>query len=150
MEKSATFVLSLWLIFMAASSTLGQSATTSETSLTENPQQASSSQSTATTPTPTPGRSSTHDHKVDTSTAASHLPSSTSGRSAITTASRQPAVSSGATSSPGVTPSTPASSSSGTDSARLSATTLKAGTTSLFKLSSPMLVSVISILICNA
>ncbi|XP_061616147.1 podocalyxin-like [Phyllopteryx taeniolatus] len=148
MEKTATFVLSLWLIFMAASSTQGQSATTSETSLTENPQQASSSQSTATTPTP--GRSSTHDHKVDTSTAASHLPSSTSGGSAITTASRQPAVSSGTTSSPGVTPSTPAPSSSGTDSARLSATTLKAGTTSLFKLSSPMLVSVISILICNA
>ncbi|XP_054619010.1 spore coat protein SP96-like [Dunckerocampus dactyliophorus] len=153
MEKASKFVLSAWFIVMTASCTEGQTVTacpscTSDSSLTQrdisSPPPAIAS---------TTGRSSTlgNDGRAEASTTRSHLPSSTSvSTTDVNPASSQPTEPSGTTRSPGEAPSTSESSPSGTNSPRTSATTLKAGTCSLFRSCSPMLVSVISIVVYTA
>ncbi|XP_061122685.1 uncharacterized protein LOC133144191 [Syngnathus typhle] len=133
MEKTTMFVLWICFIFMFTSSTEGQSVTacsscTSETSPTD-----ASSQSTATTPS----RSSAGDL----------APS----RPHLSITPEQPAASPETTSSSRVPASTPkpSPSQSPTTSARTSTTTIKAGTNSLFELSTPMLMCIMAFLICN-
>nr|XP_057902453.1 uncharacterized protein LOC131101390 [Doryrhamphus excisus]XP_057902454.1 uncharacterized protein LOC131101390 [Doryrhamphus excisus] len=151
MEKTPKVVFSVWLIFMTASWTEGQTVTactscTSDSSFTQ--QDISISPPAITTTT---SRSSTlaNDHSGDASTTTPHLSSSTSvSTTDVIPTSSQHTESSGTTQNPGEEPST--SSPSRTNSPRTSAITLKAGTCSLFQSCSPVLVAVISIVLYTA